>query len=96
MKKIRLFNIVYSINEEDLFDNFPELEETSDKCDETENYDELQDELELYEDKIRSELPKELIMEIPDKDNAKDYDLADYISDETGWLVDDFDYEEMK
>ena len=41
-------------------------------------------------------LPEELFFEIDDEDFDPAYELADLISDRTGWLVNGFSFEEVK
>ena len=42
------------------------------------------------------DLPEELFFEIDDEDFDPAYELADLISDRTGWLVNGFSFEEVK
>ena len=51
------------------------------------------EEIETKISEIKNSLPKELDLEITcDPDNLEDY-IVDAISDETGWLVNDYSYE---
>lgn len=81
-KKYIVTNIDYAIEEEDVEDYLD-----NDDLDE----DELEKEIQKKIEEIRKSLPKKLIIKVSDED-----DIADEISDRTGWLVNDFDYKEVK
>lgn len=84
----RLFNIIYDIEPEDL-DLFEEDFEDEDEY----NYA-CSDEIES----IKAALPNEMFITI-DEENFTPDELedvfCDHISDETGWLIDSYEYEKV-
>lgn len=86
MAKYKVSGIVYCIEPEDVGLNEDDFALRSDylkACD-----DEI--------DGILEELPSELIIDLgDDSDGDLEDDLAEAISDETGWLIEGFNYEEL-
>ena len=86
----RVFNINYCVEEEDLDLELPEGD-----FDE-EDFDDF---VESKINEIKSELPKSLYIELDfceDECFDTEEELADAISDRTGWLVNSFDYEKVE
>lgn len=89
MKKnwhIKTVFIDYCVEEEDVcwqFDNQADLEEDSE-----EYYDAIHKEIE----KIKASLPQEIELEIECSPDNLDDIILDAISEETGWLVNNFEY----
>ena len=83
---IKTVSIDYCIEDQDIcwqFDNQADLEEDSE-----EYYDAIHKEI----DKIRASLPQEIELEIEGSPDELDDLIVDAISEETGWLVNSFEY----
>jgi len=80
---IRVFDIHYDIDDDDLFDIYPKATIMA------------EDEIEEAKARLTKELPSELkfTMTVNDPDDIDEDEITDLISDETGWLVSHFDYE---
>lgn len=85
--KVKTTHIDYCVEEQDVcwqFDNDTELEEDSE-----EYYDAINAEV----NRIKENLPQEIELEIEcDKDDLDDM-VCDAISEQTGWLINGFDYQ---
>ena len=86
--RIRVYDIDYCIEDEDVFDNFGDLNN--------------EDEIEKAIKEIRDSLPQEIYIEDgfedfdeDDFENIEDF-IADKISDKTGWLVNTYRYKIME
>lgn len=88
MNKYRAYNIIFDITEADVADlvgdeyGYPLYSDYEKAC----------------EDKIREiegELPSEMILEIEDDGRDIDEQLCDMITNQTGYLVDQFCFEEV-
>ena len=90
MKKFRITNIEYDVELEDIMKI---LEDWYNADESNVNYVKS---LRTFLDT----LPEEIIADIPEEDIGTEEDiddvLSDYISDETGWLVNKFKFEEIK
>ena len=89
----KVYNIVYDIEEEDL-----ELDFTPDDFDSFLDFEEAVDK---EFERVERDLPDELYIELDDNVDENDIVeveefLCDAISDETGWMVYCFDYEEVE
>ena len=83
----RVFNIDYCIEPEDLEINEADYALRSDYLRDCEN----------VIDGIIEDLPDEIFFEVDDYEPCDlEEELADAISDRTGWLVNGFDYEKVK
>lgn len=84
--RVKITSVNYCVEEQDVceyIDNDPEIEEDSE-----EYYDAIQAKIE----EVKSSLPQELILEVEcDRKSLEDV-LVDAISEETGWLVNNFTY----
>jgi len=84
--KVKITSVDYCVEEQDVceyVDNDPEIEEDSE-----EYYDAIHAKIE----EVKSRLPQELILEVEcDRKSLEDV-LVDAISEETGWLVNNFTY----
>ena len=83
---IKTVSIDYCIEDQDIcwqFDNQADLEEDSE-----EYYDAIHKEIE----KIKASLPQEIELEIECSADELDDFVVDAISEETGWLVNSFEY----
>lgn len=86
--EIKVTSVDYSITYEDLnFDPFDSVFNSDDDMDEAER----QADEEIA--KIKAELPQELELEITCEPEDLEDEIADAISDETGWLNNSFTYE---
>lgn len=89
IKEIRVFNIDWCVEEEDVMDNnewWSRIDEVSDE------------EMNAAIEKIKSELPTEDSIPVMPQDNLdiiafKISDIADWLSDKHGWLVNSYEYE---
>lgn len=88
--KVKTTSIDYCVEEEDVcwqFDNDPEIEEDSE-----EYYDAIAAEIR----KIKASLPQTLELEIECEPEDLGDEVCEAISEETGWLVNDFSFEILK
>jgi len=79
--EVKVHDIDYCIEEEDLIDNDFDVDEMS------------EDEIEAAIQKIVATLPKELVLTVECTEDALEDVLVDTISEETGWLINNFQYE---
>lgn len=85
--KVRAYDISYCVEDEDVcqeFDNDTELEEDSE-----EYYDAINERIE----QIKSELPQDMVFNITCPAKELEDEIANAISEETGWLVEGFSYD---
>lgn len=85
--KVRAYDIEYCVEDEDVceeFDNDTELEEDSE-----EYYDAINKRIE----QIKSELPQDIVFSIECPKKDLEDEIANAISEETGWLVEGFSYD---
>ena len=90
MGQIKCYNINYSVNEEDLLAN-QSFNSIDGKLKKVQRFKSIDD--------LHNSLPKEVTIDIDDEIKSEiDYEIANAISDETGWLVESFDWkvEEVK
>ena len=88
IKKIRVTNIDWCVDEEDAMD-YNEWRARNDEVSD--------EEINAAIEKIKSELPTEVFIPILPQDDQtiidfKIADIADYLSDVYGWLVNSYDY----
>ena len=79
--EVKVYDIDYCIDEEDLEANDFDVDEMS------------EDEIEAAIQKIVATLPKELVLTVECTEDALEDVLVDAISEETGWLINNFQYE---
>lgn len=85
--KVRAYDINYCVEDEDVcqeFDNDPSIEEDSE-----EYYDAINERIA----QIKSELPQDMVFSITCPGRELEDEIADAISNETGWLVEGFSYD---
>ena len=82
--KLKCYNIDYCVEEEDVIDSVAVRPQYT-----TSWYDAIEEKIE----EIKADLPKEVIIEIEcDEEDLEDV-AVDALSEETGWLINSFDYE---
>jgi len=81
--KVKCYDIDYCVEEEDIIDCFDPFEELS------------KEEIESKIKEVKESLPKEVILKIwcDDEDDLDDDLIVDELTDETGWLINGFQYE---
>ena len=82
MGQIKCYNINYSVNEEDLLAN-QSFNSIDGKLKKVQRFKSIDD--------LHNSLPKEVTIDDEIKSEI-DYEIANAISDETGWLVESFDW----
>ena len=85
--KYKVTNIKYSIELEDVADEFDE--------DDFALRSDYIEECEKKIEEIEEDLPSEMIVDIDDDTDTDDVDdaISDVISDKTGWLIESFNFE---
>ena len=77
---VRCYNIDYCIELEDLESNGFDIDNMTDE------------EIEAAKQKIRSTLPEELTLDVECTEEDLEDVVVDVLSDETGWLINSYDY----